>query len=45
VKLVPTRDGPLFGLHMAGSVLLPAKDAWLAPTTFEEWLEQERVAG
>jgi uncharacterized protein YbjT (DUF2867 family) len=45
VKLVPTWDGPLFGLHMAGNVLLPGKDAWLAPTTFEEWLEQERAAG
>jgi uncharacterized protein YbjT (DUF2867 family) len=44
VKLVPTWDGP-FGTSMAGNVLLPGKDAWLAPTTFEEWLEQERAAG
>jgi uncharacterized protein YbjT (DUF2867 family) len=42
VKLVPTWDGPLFGLAMSGNVLLPGKDAWLAPTTFEAWLEQER---
>jgi uncharacterized protein YbjT (DUF2867 family) len=45
VKLVPTWDGPVFGLSMSGNALLPGKDAWLAPTTFDEWLEQERRAG
>ncbi|GAA1969081.1 SDR family oxidoreductase [Catenulispora subtropica] len=44
VKLVPTWDGPLLGLTMSGNVLLPAKDAWLAPTTFDAWLEQQRAA-
>ncbi|GAA2058009.1 NAD(P)H-binding protein [Catenulispora yoronensis] len=43
VKLVPTWDGPLFGLAMAGNVLLPGKDAWLAPTSFDQWLEQQRA--
>ncbi|NUR60907.1 MAG: SDR family oxidoreductase [Catenulispora sp.] len=38
VKLVPTWDGPLFGVAMAGNVLLPGKDAWIAPTTFEAWV-------
>ncbi|PRC47641.1 NmrA family transcriptional regulator, partial [Mycobacterium sp. ITM-2017-0098] len=37
VKLVPTWDGPL-GEELAGNVLLPGKDARLAPTTFDEWL-------
>ncbi|MFI8926421.1 SDR family oxidoreductase [Streptomyces sp. NPDC053474] len=37
VKLVPTWSG-LFGPDMAGDVLLPAKDARIMPTTFEEWL-------
>src|SRR2546423_2234075 len=45
VKLVPTWDGPLFGLSMSGNVLLPDENAWLAPTTFDEWLEQELLAG
>ena len=44
VKLVPTWDGPLFGAAMAGNVLLPGKDAWLAPTTFEKWLAQQGPA-
>lgn len=41
VKLVPTWDGPLFGLSMSGNVLLPGKDAWLAPTSFDAWLAQQ----
>ncbi|MFL6115357.1 MAG: SDR family oxidoreductase, partial [Catenulispora sp.] len=45
VKLVPTWDGPLFGLAMSGNVLLPRENAWLAPTTFDAWLEEERLAG
>ena len=37
VKLVPTWSGPL-GEEMAGNVLLPAEDARIEPTTFDEWL-------
>ncbi|MFC4852163.1 SDR family oxidoreductase [Actinophytocola glycyrrhizae] len=37
VKLVPTWSG-VFGTQMAGEVLLPGKDARLAPTTFDQWL-------
>jgi uncharacterized protein YbjT (DUF2867 family) len=37
VKLVPTWTG-LFGLSMAGNVLLPGEGARIAPTTFDEWL-------
>ncbi|MGP3920145.1 SDR family oxidoreductase [Nonomuraea sp. 10N515B] len=41
VKLVPTWSGPL-GPEVAGDVLLPGKDARIAPTTFEEWLAGQR---
>ncbi|TDV54833.1 SDR family oxidoreductase [Actinophytocola oryzae] len=41
VRLVPTWDG-VFGVAMAGSVLLPGADARIAPTTFEEWLAERR---
>ncbi|EHR61587.1 SDR family oxidoreductase [Saccharomonospora cyanea] len=45
VKLVPTWSG-VFGPSMAGEVLLPGKDARVAPTTFDEWLRtQEPIAG
>lgn len=37
VKLVPSWSGPL-DLSMAGNVLLPAPDARIAPTTFDQWL-------
>lgn len=37
VDLVPTWSS-IFGLEMAGNVLLPGENARLAPTTFEEWL-------
>jgi uncharacterized protein YbjT (DUF2867 family) len=37
ITLVPTWQG-WFGTDMAGEVLLPGKDARLAPTTFDEWL-------
>lgn len=40
IKLVPTWSG-VFGPQMAGDVLLPGKDARLAPTTFDEWLARE----
>jgi uncharacterized protein YbjT (DUF2867 family) len=41
VKLVPTWSG-LFGLEMAGNVLLPGEGARIAPTTFDEWLAGQR---
>jgi hypothetical protein len=37
VQLVPTW-ATMFGAEMAGEVLLPADDATIAPTTFDEWL-------
>jgi len=37
VKLVPTWSGPL-GEEMAGNVLLPADNARIEPTTFDQWL-------
>ncbi|HEX2212265.1 MAG TPA: NAD(P)H-binding protein [Mycobacterium sp.] len=37
VTLVPTWDG-VFGMTMAGDVLLPGDNARIAPTTFDEWL-------
>ena len=37
ITLVPTWSG-VFGPSMAGVVLLPGKDARIAPTTFDEWL-------
>ncbi|MEY9859540.1 uncharacterized protein YbjT (DUF2867 family) [Catenulispora sp. GAS73] len=44
VKLVPTWDGGIFGVAMAGNTLLPGEGARIAPTTFDAWLEQERKA-
>ncbi|GAA4960430.1 uncharacterized protein YbjT (DUF2867 family) [Nonomuraea thailandensis] len=41
VRLVPTWSA-LFGTEMAGDALLPGEGARLAPTTFEEWLAQQR---
>ena len=41
VKLVPTWSA-VFGVEMAGNVLLPSAAARLAPTTFEQWLEQQQ---
>jgi uncharacterized protein YbjT (DUF2867 family) len=37
IRLVPTWSG-VFGLDMAGDVLLPGPDARIAPTTFDDWL-------
>jgi uncharacterized protein YbjT (DUF2867 family) len=42
VRLVPTWSG-VFGPEMAGEVLLPGKDARIAPTTFEEWLSDIKI--
>jgi hypothetical protein len=41
VRLVPTWAA-LFGPEWAGNVLLPAEDARIATTTFDEWLEGQR---
>ncbi|MEU6407997.1 NAD(P)H-binding protein [Microbispora sp. NPDC046933] len=41
VKLVPTWSG-LFGPAMAGDVLLPGEGARIAPTTFDEWLADQK---
>jgi uncharacterized protein YbjT (DUF2867 family) len=40
IRLVPTWSG-LFGVDMAGDVLLPGPDARIAPTTFDDWLADE----
>ena len=42
VKLAPTWDGGIFGVAMAGNTLLPGERAYIAPTTFDAWLEEER---
>ncbi len=46
VRHDPTRlraswQGGLFGVEMAGEVLLPADSARLGPTTFDSWLAAE----
>ncbi|GAA3115301.1 SDR family oxidoreductase [Streptosporangium carneum] len=41
VRLVPTWSG-LFGPTMAGDVLLPGEGARIAPTTFDDWLAEQR---
>jgi uncharacterized protein YbjT (DUF2867 family) len=40
ITLVPTWSG-IFGVDMAGDVLLPGPGARIAPTTFDEWLAGE----
>jgi uncharacterized protein YbjT (DUF2867 family) len=44
LRLVPTWRG-LYGVEMAGEVLLPGPDARIAPTTFEEWLATSATVG
>ncbi|MEV4183515.1 NAD(P)H-binding protein [Streptosporangium canum] len=41
VKLVPTWSA-VFGPEMAGNVMLPGEGARIAPTTFDEWLAEQR---
>jgi uncharacterized protein YbjT (DUF2867 family) len=38
VRLVPTWQNGVFDQSMAGEVLLPASDADIAPTSFDDWL-------
>lgn len=40
-RLIPSWRGGLFGLEMAGEVLLPAPSAVVAPTAFDAWLASE----
>lgn len=40
-RLVPGWRGGLFGVEMAGEVLLPASNARLAATTFDAWLASD----
>ncbi|GIH02767.1 nucleoside-diphosphate sugar epimerase [Rhizocola hellebori] len=42
IRLVPTWHGGIFDQTMAGDVLLPAADAEIAPTTFDEWLAAQQ---
>lgn len=42
IRLVPTWHGGIFDLSMAGDALLPAADAEIAPTTFDEWLTTQQ---
>jgi uncharacterized protein YbjT (DUF2867 family) len=44
LRLVPTWRG-LYGVEMAGEVLLPGPDARIAATTFEEWLATNATVG
>ena len=41
VTLVPTWSS-IFGLSMSGNALLPAENARIAPTTFDQWLSRQR---
>lgn len=42
IELIPTWDNGIFDVSMAGNVLLPAEDAQIAPTSFDDWLDSER---
>ncbi|MGR6319369.1 SDR family oxidoreductase [Micromonospora soli] len=42
IRLVPTWHGGIFDETAAGDALLPAADAEIAPTTFDEWLAAQR---
>jgi uncharacterized protein YbjT (DUF2867 family) len=43
VKLVPTWSTVL-GEEMAGNAMLPGEGAYISPTTFDEWLAEQREA-
>ncbi len=38
VRLLPSWRSGVFGIEAAGEILLPGRDARLAPTTFDDWL-------
>lgn len=40
VRLVPSWSG-IFGVSMAGNVLLPGENARIEPTTFDDWRAAE----
>ncbi|MEU4366725.1 SDR family oxidoreductase [Micromonospora chersina] len=42
LKLVPTWEA-ILGPDMAGNVLLPGPDARIAPTTFDDWLAEQKA--
>jgi uncharacterized protein YbjT (DUF2867 family) len=44
LRLIPTWRGR-YGVEMAGEILLPGRDARLAPTTFEDWLTTQTRSG
>jgi uncharacterized protein YbjT (DUF2867 family) len=43
VALVPTWGTGIFDAEMAGDVLLPGSDAFIAPTSFDAWLAQQEA--
>jgi len=43
-RLVPTWHTGIFGVEMAGDVLLPERDAHRAPASFSTWLEEQSAA-
>lgn len=43
IRIVPSWHTGTFGVEMAGDVMLAAEDAEIAPTSFDDWLEE--IAG
>lgn len=43
IRLIPTWRSGIFGVDAAGEALLAGPDARLAPTSFDEWLKQQRA--
>lgn len=43
VTLVPTWQNGVFGLDMAGEVMLAGEGARITPTTFDQWLARQRA--
>jgi uncharacterized protein YbjT (DUF2867 family) len=44
LRLIPSWRTGVYGVEAAGEVLLPGPEARLAETSFDAWLEQQRVA-
>lgn len=42
IRLLPTWDNGFFDATMAGNILLPAPDAEICSTSFDDWLDGER---